>query len=369
MSAMKKTFLLMGCLALLVAGCSKEKNLEVPNEIPQEGPERHLIVNITVNQETSDTRAVKTDWEKGDKVYVVFDNYFGDKASGKIYYMTLTYNGQRWSSTLSDPDLETYLLSPEHSVGLLAAFYTDATFPVGGTPEFMDVSTEGEYFELLVKDPAPGLVMSVDHEYYHVENDILEAVLSLELPLPNMVHFFIDGVSEELAARLSFSNAYIRPVFFYDFWCSASSISPMALVVGSSDGDPIPGAYYQGGISFCGQLKQEMVNVPTQYVIQVVDNRNTPKDASDDITYTLTKENTALKGLKSVKLPELSSGRWTVTGTELPTVDLWLDPNSIQLITEANFDNWIPEVHFNNQYAHNLQLILYHWRESLKVWI
>ena len=342
MSAMKKTFLLIGCLGLLVA-CGKEKDVEVPNENPQEGPERHLIVNITVNQETPDTRAVKTDWEAGDKIYVAFDHYFGEQQSenegGKAYYMTLTYNGQNWSSTISDPALETYLLSPEHATGRLAAFYADAASPGEETLDFSNFTIENMGYWLQVKNPKRGLVLAVEKEPYSIEEDVLEAVLDMQLPVQNMVHFFIDGVSEEQAARLSLSNEYINPVYVSNFWCSMTETHPLVSIGGDSYGDPNPGAYYQGGVRFCGRLKPEMVDVPTQYVIRVVDNGGTPDDASDDITYTMTKENTALKGLKSVKLPELSSAKWTVTGAHVPIVKFWLDGDPDNTISEVHFDN------------------------------
>ena len=66
---MKKSILFMGCLALLMAGCSKEQDVKEPRQ--EEAP-RHLAVNITVNHD-SDTRAVKTGWESGDKIYVFFE--------------------------------------------------------------------------------------------------------------------------------------------------------------------------------------------------------------------------------------------------------------------------------------------------------
>ena len=78
---MKKTLLVLGCMALFVAGCNKIENVEEP---VQDSP-RHLKVNITVNN--AETRAVKTAWTAGDKIYVAFDVCFQEEIAS---YLTLT---------------------------------------------------------------------------------------------------------------------------------------------------------------------------------------------------------------------------------------------------------------------------------------
>ena len=67
---MKKTILFLGCIALFVASCNKIETVEEP---VQDSP-RHLKVNIKVNN--AETRAVKTKWAAGDKIYVTFDVCF-----------------------------------------------------------------------------------------------------------------------------------------------------------------------------------------------------------------------------------------------------------------------------------------------------
>ena len=319
---MKKTFLLIGCLALLVAGCSREKDVVVPTENPQDGPERHLVVNITVNQEDPDTRVVKTDWEAGDKVYVVFDDFFSDASGQKEYYMTLTFDGENWISTISDSALETYLL--DRSVGKLAAAYTAAGFPDGEEPQF-------EYFppehqdgpaNLVVSNATPGFTMGVNDYEYTVVGDILNATLNLRL-MPwypeeepsHTVHFFIDGVSEADAGRYSFQNQFIQPVSFAGFFTMTipgltSTVAPRCSL--GSFGASIPADYYKGGIRFCGALDPDMENVSAEYVIRVIDNGGTPENTGDDILYIFTpSDNVRLKSGKSVKLPELGpDSKW-----------------------------------------------------------
>ena len=347
---MKKTFLLIGCLALLVAGCSREKDVVVPTENPQDGPERHLVVNITVNQEDPDTRVVKTDWETGDKVYVAFGKQFGDPSNGKAYYLTLTYDGQKWNSAFSDPGLEALLLRP--TGGYLAAAYTSAGFPNGEEPQFACLAPEdqNELARLTVTNPTPGFTMGVGDADYYVEDSGLESVLNATLnmkliPEYTMVHLFIEGVSEADAGRYSFENEYIKPVSFDGFQTVKAynsiqySVNPLLDYGGY--GDPIPADYYKGGIRFCGALHPSLNVVSHRFVLQVTDNRCTPDDASDDLIYTLQKDAT-LNYRKSVKLPPLNSGKWTVTGNSVPEVRFWL---------EGDPDNYITEVHFAKDFG------------------
>ena len=321
---MKKTFLLIGCVALLVAGCSKEKDVEVPTENPQEETTRHLIVNITVNQEDPETRAVKTDWEAGDKVYVVFDDFFSDASGQKEYYMTLTYNGEKWESTISEGALEAYLL--DHPSGKLAAAYTAAGFPGGEEPQFEYHPQDNRGASRLeVTNAAPGFVLAAESYPYSVENDILTATLNMTL-MPwteegknYMVHFFIDGVSESDASRYSFQNDHIRPTYLNGFfnlsWNPNDPVGSLMVFPGCGWGNlggSIPADYYQGGIRFCGMLDPDMEDVSAEYVIRVIDNGGTPENTGDDILYIFTpRDNVRLKSGKSVKLPGLGpDSKW-----------------------------------------------------------
>ena len=348
---MKKAFLLIGCVTLLVAGCSREKDVEVPTENPQDGPERHLIVNITVNQEDPDTRVVKTEWEAGDKVYFAFDGYFGDENTKKAYYLTLTYDGENWNSAFSDPALETHLLGP--TGGRMAAAYTSAGFPNGEEPQF-EYDPSGH--RIVVTNETPGFTQGVGDAYYEVNKDdldrsVLTATVDMKLVPIEMVHFFIEGVSEADAERYSFESVDFMPVSFGGFDRGRDSyydwvfVRPYVNFDGTKYGAPIPADYYSNGevsgVRFCGALHPSLNGVPHHFVLQVTDNRCTPDDANDDIIYTLEKDAT-LAYRKSVKLPPLNSGKWTVTGNSVPEVRFWL---------EGDPDNYITEVHFAKDFG------------------
>ena len=348
---MKKSFLLIGCLALLVAGCSREKDVLVPNENPQDGPERHLIVNITVNQEDPDTRVVKTAWEAGDKVYFAFDDFFGNESTRKAYYLTLTYDGKNWNSAFSDPALETHLLGP--TGGRMAAAYTSAGFPNGEEPQF-EYDPSGH--RIVVTNETPGFTQGVGDAYYEVNKDdldrsVLTATVNMKLVPIEMVHFFIEGVSEADAERYSFESVDFMPVSFGGFDRGRDSyydwvfVRPYVNFDGTKYGAPIPADYYSNGevsgVRFCGALHPSLNGVSHHFVLQVTDNRGTPDNANDDIIYTLEKDAT-LAYRKSVKLPPLNSGKWTVTGNSVPEVRFWL---------EGDPDNYITEVHFAKDFG------------------
>lgn len=348
---MKKSILLIGCLALLVAGCSREKDVVGPTENPQEEPTPQLIFNITVNQEDSETRAVKTEWEAGDKVYIAFDDYFGDPNTGKAYYLTLTFDGTKWSSTVSDPALESYLVW--HTNGRIAAAYTSAGFPNGEEPQF-EYDPSGS--RIVVTNATPGFTMNVGDSEYFVEKDgfersVLTAVVNMKLFPVEMVHFFIEGVSEADAARYSFENEYIMPVSFGGFDNQSDFYNNWIRAFVNFDtskyGEPIPADYYSNGevsgVRFCGALHPSKNGVPDHYVLRITDNRGTPDNADDDFIYTYEPaNNVSLKYRKSVKLPEITSTKWTVTGNNVPELRFWLEDDP---------DNFISELHFPQNFG------------------
>ena len=89
---MKKFIYAISALAVMMAvGCSKE-DVETPS------PEYKLVVNMDKPSFGDDTRAVRTSWENGDVVYVVFDGDLYDGATA-AKYLTLTYNNSSWTPT------------------------------------------------------------------------------------------------------------------------------------------------------------------------------------------------------------------------------------------------------------------------------
>ena len=81
---MKKTSLLI-CLAAVLLSCAKEAIN------PKEENTRNEGVPMTFNLTVLETKAAKTDWADGDKIYVFFNGL-------ATKYLTLTYDGSSWSN-------------------------------------------------------------------------------------------------------------------------------------------------------------------------------------------------------------------------------------------------------------------------------
>ena len=345
---MKKTLYFLGCLTLLAAGCNKIQ--EVPADNPSEVvPE--LKFNITANYDAG-SRAVKRDWAEGDKIYLAFDVSFNSEAPG---YVTLTYDGTSFGSAeVSNSGLQQNLLNSPS--GKLAAIYLSSN----QTPEFQyEDQSHGQTktYALSVKDRnlLGGFILSASAVDYTISDNTLTAALNLTLNASEErcpVHFFLPSISEGDLSNYTFScTEFSRDVFMAFLYLYTFSSGPNVLQgLAPSSENPILGSYYDGGIEFVGYLNPGDKGVPTDYLLVITDNQGTPDDASDDIIYSIPKTAT-LNGKEAFNLPELSSDRWSVTEPIVPKVNFWLDPDSTPLITEANFDSWIPEVHFNNQFG------------------
>ena len=304
---MKKTLLLLGCMALFVAGCNKIENVEEP---VQDSP-RHLKVNITVNK--AETRAVKTGWAAGDKIYVVFDVCFQEEISS---YLTLTYNGSSWTSKFSDDVLEELLLEKEN--GTLAATYisTDRKPVFQYTPP---TETNPYNVNLIMtnSDGLTGMFLSSDNMNYYVENGTLTAQLNMELRSFNPVHFFLSGIAAGQEQNYTLSCDKLRPCHFNSFTYVYIDLPDYHLELGpwtdyalGNPGEPIPASHLDTGIEFNCSLDTPGVGNEAEYVFYLVNNNGTPYDKSDDITYSLTKTAT-IWDKDAIRFPSLEySGEW-----------------------------------------------------------
>lgn len=87
---MKKTVLIALCALFTFVACQK-----TPSAPQTENTEiTEIVFKIAVNH-SDDTKAVKTGWADGDKVYVFFEGVTGVK------YVTLTRSGSDWGATLT----------------------------------------------------------------------------------------------------------------------------------------------------------------------------------------------------------------------------------------------------------------------------
>ena len=88
---MKKSFIVLLCMAAGLLSCTNDDH-NVEKQTPINFP---MTFNINVEDGTT-TRASKTAWANGDKIYVFFKGL-------ETKYLVMTYDGTTWPSTTLTP--------------------------------------------------------------------------------------------------------------------------------------------------------------------------------------------------------------------------------------------------------------------------
>ena len=277
---MKKITLLtiFGLALMALSACNKE---EVTAS-------RTLKLDLNIIHD-SDTKAVKTGWESGDKIYV----FFGKPADHPTpAYLTLTFDGSSWTEAWT-AGLEAEIASTES--GKLHAVYTPGKL---GTISY---SSYDKRYNFNGSDP--GWYLKCENVSYTVSEGVLAATLNMARP-SDFVQFYLEGQAAN-AGKLQFSGDKILKV-------KVSSISETGFKQGSHGyGSAIDGVAYKGGLMFSGILKSDARGIETSHTLKITDTKGT-NDTADDVVYTIT----ATKKMKvndAFVLPALDNAAWTVT--------------------------------------------------------
>ena len=287
---MKKTIVILSALLALVA-CNKE------NVQPESTP---TVFNITINREDG-TKAVKSDWESGDVVYVFFSTVAAPN------YVKYTYNGSEWSNT----KVGTFDITTN---GTMTAIYlpygNDAVVSADGT-SFKFNKTFTSYF------------LKAEKAAYTVSGTTVSGTLNMVAP-EGFVQFAmpmsgtISGTpttffrsKNHLAQAISYtlSDSNLKPVSFASVTADGS-IS----VTDGTYGDAITGYIYNGDINFSGVLKSTVNGKAADYAFRFVNNYGTAK-TYDDVTYLLS-GNKTLSYQSAIKFPTIDNSAWKVPEPE-----------------------------------------------------
>lgn len=279
---MKKTSLLI-CLAAVLLSCAKEAIN------PQEENTRNEGVPMTFNLTVLETKAAKTDWADGDKIYVFFNGL-------ATKYLTLTYDGSSWSNHAGT------LLSTDFD-GLKTKTLTAVHFPVA-----VDVAcADGKFTFTSGGKPVYTYYLFETGKDYRVDGTTVTATLSLGKPA-DMVQIHVAGIQANVS-DYTFGCTKIRPVACAsvgaDGLITESKLQAGARLSGFADAD--------GGI-FAGRL--EFPGVQKDYKFTL---------ASDEKIYTLTRSGRALTPGTMYTFPDLSTigeNYWSVTNASDLYVDL-----------------------------------------------
>lgn len=277
---MKKITLLtiLGVALMALSACNKE---EVPAS-------RTLKLDLNIIH-SSDTKAVKTDWESGDKIYV----FFGKPADHTTpAYLTLTYGGGSWHEAWT-AGLEAEIAATPS--GTLHAIYTPGSL---GTIEYSDYWKRYNF-----NGSDPGWYLKCEKVSYTVSEGVLTATLNMARP-SSFVQFYLAGQAAN-AGKLQFSGDKILKV-------EVSGLTQTEFIQGNYGyGYAIDGVAYKGGLMFSGFLKSDANNVETSHTLKITDTKGTV-DTADDVVYSTTATKTMKYGDAFV-LPALNNPVWTVT--------------------------------------------------------
>ena len=282
---MKKAILLF-CMAAGLVSCAKDILDTEKENTQKEG------VPMTFNVTVLETKATKTDWADGDKIYVFFNGL-------ETKYLILERSSGVWSNTsgggtLMDSDfssLGTKTLTAVHFPVTVDVAYADSkfSFTSGGKPMY------NYYLFETGKD-------------YTVDGTTVSATLSMGKPA-DMVQIHVAGIQGNVA-DYTFGCSKIRPVACAsvgtDGAITESVLQAGARVSGFADSD--------GGI-FAGRLT---TTGAANYKFTV---------ASDANIYTLTRDGKTLTAGKMYNFPSLSTtggSNWAVQNASDLYVDLGL---------------------------------------------
>lgn len=295
---MKKALIMLG-LALLAAGCGNK-------EIAIQGLDspRRLTVDIKVNHDGPETRAVKTGWGNGDKIYVFFDL---DETTTDAEYMTMTYDGEKWSYALSNGTMEARIL--EKTSGKLYAVsfpYGTPGFSIGDSDSRHTVSFSfggdtGSFFRT-------NCLSCLDAGYTVDADGRLSAELNMAIGSKD-IQFFIPGITE--ADNYFFSCNRMDPAIPSSIGCK-DGVYVVSSSVGKC-GSRSKGYAYQGGIVFTGQLDPNACGNDVYYSFTLIDTNGTETESDDISYYFVNLDNVTLDYHDAVKLPSLDSWRWSST--------------------------------------------------------
>ena len=311
-----------GCLALLAAGCNKIETVEAPVEEPVVESPDHLIVDITVGTE-SETRAVKTGWENGDKIYVFFDHFFLDyvsdpnigtngqgspKYSYDVCYLTLTYNGSGWQSEFSQEGLETYL-SGQSSGTIAAVYYQHLDNPKFRCLHGNRNNREEFYVNVENLGLFSGFYMFTQGDTYTVSDGRLMATLNMHLN-ERAVRFAIPEMQRSSRFQGLMSDQLVRELPEVISSVNLNGAGFQAPTVQTTNnGNVLYPIFEDSQMVFDGCLKSDSYQgQEMEYVLQLRDKRSSPS-VKDDLYHTLTKTAT-LYGKDAIILPQLNDAKW-----------------------------------------------------------
>lgn len=172
---MKKMWILIVMAAAVITSCGQEI-LDSGSDVPETAP---IVFNLTANHPDA-TKAVKTDWEVGDVIFVFFNKVFAPK------HLKMTFNGSKWTCVEMDGDTPApgCLGLKNEDTGRMTAVF----LPFGSDATVSEQEEGSTSFTFSKKDYTYYLTATLE---YKVTNNKLSGNFIMEIP-DGYVQFFID---------------------------------------------------------------------------------------------------------------------------------------------------------------------------------
>lgn len=246
---MKKTMIVLSAVLALVA-CNKETPVKDSSIDASK-----FVVNITVNHPDA-TKAVKSGWVDGDKVYVFFDGVTGAK------YVELTRDGSSWTPELQGgltvSDLNE---SGDNMYGVYFPYEQPVIAADGDNVTFKTASGLSIYTYYMTGSGA-----------YEVDksDDITTLTGSMDMVNPNgYVQFYIgkDGDKYNASGKYRLSVAGVKPTACTTFSTSAHTFGTKEL----NPAQPMWGYKLGDGVAFSGVIDDSWSDSANSHVIYLFD--------------------------------------------------------------------------------------------------
>lgn len=307
---MKKTLIILALTAISLVSCNKEIIDITANDNSglETVPATNIVFNLTANHpDGTATKAVKTGWEKGDVLYVFFNNIAAPK------YLKMSYDGNKWTYTQMNGASEESLGLVEDATGMMRAVY----LPFGNT---LTVGADGTSFTFSTTTYSYYMTATLA---YTVEGGEVSGAFDMAIP-DGYIQFFLDDECADPSTEIELREPLLTPQ-------GIASIAADGTITHTNvaHGAPLPGYVYDKtvktgsdskGYLFSGILAAEARNTSTNYHFTLVcDGWDGDYYAKAFLGKTWYRSDTEGRALK---MPALSG--WT-TITDYKPIDLGCD--------------------------------------------
>ena len=300
---MKKIYFACICTALAVmTSCDLQliEPIDSDMENSKDTVVTQVVFNIEANHPDDRTKAVKTNWETNDVIFVFFSKQTAPA------YLELKWNGSKWVTTSHD------LSFTSNETGTMRAVY----LPFGSDET---ITADGTNYKFSTTHYAYYLTASLS---YALIDGSIDGTFNMQIP-DGYVQFFVDKdnniLEGDLTLPIELREPHLTPM-------GVASVSADGKVNTSSlaHGAPMPGYDYKNGFLFSGILEESARNEALGYMFTMV------QGGGDGMYYRISFQSNPVAFYTS------SSSRRAIKFTETYMAKLLQSGQAVDMGTNAN---------------------------------